>query len=134
MVASRPQLCYIIRKQCLMVHINRQYPKFLPSNILGYLMGESLTGKKFTLWIHSVTVCLLPQKSMNKMVISMQELSKTKAQALKSALDQKKKKKKLLTLLFKSMIFEWAQIVVKNIFIITILIKPARNSPGFSRH
>lgn len=75
-----------------MVHINRQYPKFLPSNILGYLMGESLTGKKFTLLIHSVTVCLLPHESMNKMVISMQELSKTKAQALKSAPDQKKKK------------------------------------------
>lgn len=69
------------------------------------------------------------------MVISMQELSKTKAQALKSAPDQKKKKKKeVVTLLFKSMIFERAQRVVKNIFIITILIKPARNSPGFSRH
>lgn len=71
-----------------MVHINRQYPKVLPGNILGYLMGASLTGKKFTLSIHSVTVCLLPHKSMNKMIITLQELSKTKAQPLKSAPDQ----------------------------------------------
>lgn len=73
---------------CLMVHSNRQYPKALPGNILGHLMGQSLTGKVFTLLIHSIRVCLLPQEFVNKMIISLQELNKTKAQSLKSAPDQ----------------------------------------------
>lgn len=71
-----------------MIHNNRQHPKVLPGNILGHLMGQSLTGKEFTLLIHSVTVCLLPQESMNQMIISLQELNKTKAQSLKSAPEQ----------------------------------------------